>query len=1448
MQRGVQEKAGVYPLSPMQQGMLYHHLSASESDADMVQVIGELREELDVERFERAWRAVAARHQAFRTRFHWEGLETPTQEVLPEATLQPQLLDWRDRPGHERPLTLDKFLESDRRLGFDLTTAPAMRLTLARWSDAEWRVIWSWPHILLDGRSIPLILGEVFDLYDGRATLEELAPPPQYSEFLEWLPRRDRSGDERYWRTLLEGLTGPTPLPGDAVSASDRGTGRGAKVARLTRDETAAIAELATSVGVTENAVIQGAWAVLLSRYAGTDDVVFGAARASRHGTIPNADHAAGLFITTVPVRARYNPDASVGEWLRELRQGQIEVRPYEYTAISDIQRWSGFAVGQPVFDSAVIFERTSLGDTMRNERPEWTNRRFWLTEPTPVPLTIYGFGGEQLDVKLLYDRDRLADNVADRVLSHLVTLLREIPRDPERPLREVSMLSAAERRRQLVEWNETDAGLQPGRTVHGLVESQVERTPDREAVTDGATTLCYRDLDARSNRLAHRLLALGVMADGRVGVCADRSADLIVAVLGVLKAGGAYVPLDPDYPAERLEYMARDAGLVALVTADDAAARIRHGGVPTVDLTRDADALMRESAERPTVEVRDDQLAYVIYTSGSTGRPKGVMVEHRNVVSFFAAMDARIPYRDDGAWLAVTSLAFDISVLELVWPLTRGLKVVVGSPVSSAVMHRRAATGPQFSLFYFASAADGAQDDKYRLLIEGARFADEHGFHAVWTPERHFHAFGGLYPNPAVTSAALATITQRVRIRAGSVVLPLHHPIRVAEEWALVDNLSNGRVDISFAAGWQPNDFALAPERYADRKRVMLEGIEVVRRLWRGEAVSFPGPNGTPVEVRTLPRPIQAELPVWVTTAGSAETYRAAGEAGANILTHLLGQSVEDLAAMIQVYREARRSAGHQGPGQVTLMLHAFVGDDHDAVRETVRGPMKSYLKSSVSLIKGFAGAWIARRGTSPTATGDEFDTLSPEDMESLLDFAFERYFETSGLFGSPARCVELAQRLREAGVDEIACLIDFGVPADEVLAHLEDLDAVRRTVTRSTQAAALPALSTLMRDHDVTHMQCTPSLARMLLADEETRTGLRQLDVLLIGGEPFPGALATELRRHTDGLVLNMYGPTETTIWSSTHEVEGDDRGTVPIGRPIRNTKLYVLDRHGEPVAVGVPGELYIGGAGVVRGYLGRPDLTTERFVEDHFSGQGRLYRTGDVVRWRDDGVIEFLGRADNQVKIRGHRIELGEIEAVLSTHPDVGDVVVNPWQRGDGDPVLVAYVVPADSRRPAEADLRAHAEAQLPGAMVPSYVVTLDRLPLTPNGKIDRKALPPVGAVASAARHDDVSDAPATAIEELVADIWRTVLGVERIGPRDRFFTLGGNSLTTIQVAMRIRELLGIDVPLRVIFETPTVADLAAYLESRLLQNADTEVLESLLAELEHQPAEAHRGAPA
>jgi natural product biosynthesis luciferase-like monooxygenase protein len=1008
-----------------------------------------------------------------------------------------------------------------------------------------------------------------------------------------------------------------------------------------------------------------------------------------------------------------------------------------------------------------------------------------------------------------LFDTSRI-DAAAVRALQQgAMTLHRHASSDPLLPVEQLRLFAPDTERVDAV------AALhRPDATLHMLFQEQAERSPHQMAVTCRGKSLTYGELDRRSNQLARHLQGLGVGPDRLVGLHCDRSTDLLVALLGIWKAGGAYVPLDPAYPAPRIRQMIEDAGLHLIITRSHLAlpdAAPEAGKLPVVRIDQDWAQIGAEDDAPLPPSSQPHHLAYVIFTSGSTGRPKGVMVEHRNVVNFFAGMDRHIA--PHGTWLAVTSLSFDISVLELCWTLARGMQVVLTSG-----QELKPVAAPQrpidFSLFYFSSDGASGDRDAYRLLMEGARFADTHGFAAVWTPERHFHAFGGLYPNPAVTGAAIAAITSRVQIRGGSVVLPLHHPARVAEEWAVVDHISGGRVGIAFASGWQPNDFLLRPESYADRNAALFRDLETVRALWRGEARRFVGPVGE-VEVQTLPRPVQPELPFWITSAGNAETFAAAGRAGASILTHLLGQSIDELADKIARYRQARREAGHSGDGQVTLMLHSFVGPDADAIRAIVREPMIAYLRTATSLVKQYAWSFPAfkrRPGMADSVANVDFDSLTAEEMEMLLEHAFDRYFEGSGLFGTPEQCVPMIDRLRAIGVDEVANLIDFGVDADLVLAHLPYLDQLRALTAKAPEAAP-ESIADLMRDHGVTHLQCTPSMMRMLLAEPGIRPHLAALDHLMIGGEAFPADLVGELTALVRGKVTNMYGPTETTIWSSVHTLRGDE-AQVPLGAPLLNQSVAILDSRQHPLPPGLPGEIVIGGAGVVRGYLNRPELTADRFVADPAKAGERLYRTGDLGRQRRDGTLEFLGRLDHQVKIRGHRIELGEIEALLHRMAGVGEAVVSAIASDEGSQMLVAYAAPLAADHDFTA-IRDQLRAQLPDFMVPSHFVGLPRLPQTPNGKIDRNALPRLERSAPVSQEAFV--APQEGMETRIAAIWRDVLKVDHIGSLDNFFDAGGHSLLAVQMHRRLTADLGCALALTDIFRFPTIQTLAAHLSS-------------------------------
>jgi natural product biosynthesis luciferase-like monooxygenase protein len=1004
----------------------------------------------------------------------------------------------------------------------------------------------------------------------------------------------------------------------------------------------------------------------------------------------------------------------------------------------------------------------------------------------------------------------------ADELAHQLAAVIGNALSRPDRPVSHIDLMTEDERETALRTWNDTRRPV-PASCVHELFVDQARRTPDATALVFRGRRMTYRELDERTNRLARHLQSLAVGRDVLVGIYLQRSFAMVEAVLATLKAGGAYVPLDPTYPADRIAFMVEDAGLGIVLTEENLRSQVPSGPSHIIALDTDQSAIAQQSADPIDGQAAPSDLAYVIYTSGSTGRPKGVMIEHHNVANFVVGMDERIDTSGDNkTWLAVTSLSFDISVLELLWTLGRGFTVVLHRDEDrESFLAVAAPPRPiDFSLFYFSSNANEHEQDKYRLLMDGARFADQNDFVAVWTPERHFHAFGGLFPNPAVTSAAIAATTKKIGIRAGSVVSPLHSTLRIAEEWSIVDNLSNGRVAISFAPGWQPNDFVLKPDAFGKRKDVMFEQIEHVRKLWRGEALPFVNGTGQTVDVHILPRPVQKELPVWVTIAGNPESFVAAARAGANVLTHLLGQTVKEVGEKVELYRRTWRECGHSGRGTVTMMVHTFVGDSDAAVKDLVREPMKEYLRSAVGLVREAAWSFPTFKQKATNEKGEfDPDNLSAEEMDALLEHAFDRYYSASGLFGSAETGRRFVDALRDIGIDEVACLIDFGVATDSVLASLPHLAGVAR-MFKAEPRQQLPAQSdaetipSLIEANAVTHFQCTPTMAHIQLQDGAARPAFKRLRQMLVGGEALPLQLARDLAATVGGVVTNVYGPTETTVWSSTSRVE-PGASEVTIGFPLANTTLHVLDRDGRLAPAGLAGELHIGGQGVVRGYWKRPELTAERFVDDPF-GDGKLYRTGDLVRRRQDGALEFLGRLDHQVKIRGHRIELGEIESRLSEHADVQETVVIARDDGAG-PELVAYVIVRGSTLD-EAELRAHLRTRVPEYMMPRAFVRLTAFPMTPNRKVDRKKLP---APQRAAVVIPMSARPQSSLEQAIAAIWCEVLEVPEVGTSTNFADVGGHSLAMVQVLGRLKDRVNPKVTLVDLFRYTTIGSLAKFL---------------------------------
>lgn len=1420
-----------YPLTPLQQGMLFHYLSDKSSGIEIDQMVCKLSESVDLPLMQKAWNEVIAHYDVCRTFFVWQNVDDPVQAVSSKSAIKINVYNWDNVSDRELKQKLADFLKNDRYIGFDLSKAPLMRLNLIRISNELYYLIWTFHHIILDGRSHAIILNDVFSLYDSYLSGNQykLNKSISYRNFVDWNLQKDHTESKNFWSEFLKGVNPPSGLKLKSIRQSTVSDSE-INENEIILDElvSKSLKEFARIHNVTLNTIIQAGWALLLSKYSGEEDILFGAVRAGRFATIENADSIPGLLMNTLPMRIQIDYRKKVSSWLREIRDKQLKIRDYEHTPLIDIISWCEIPRGTQFFQNVLIFDNYDITQQFREKGGKWLKREFTLYEKTGYPLTVYVYADRQIKIKLAFDRQSITGQDADAMINHFKNLLIGILNSADDEVYRIPFLSKAELSKIFDEWNNTSLAYQKNACIQQLFEEQTLKTPDNVAVYCNGNSLTYNQLNQRANKLARRLGSLGVKTESLVGIYLRRSVDMIVAILGILKAGGAYVPLDPEFPVGRISFMIEDSNCDLIITQSELSDNLKNSSKQILLIDSDWYTIEIESWINLNSDVTSENLAYVIYTSGSTGEPKGVMVQHNNVVNFFTGMDQHIRFDPPGTWLAVTSLSFDISVLELLWTLCRGFKVVIYAEEDWKSINIKSSLDKtekkiEFSLFYFSSYAGEKQDKKYRLLLEGAKFADQNRFSAVWTPERHFHDFGGLYPNPAVTSAAIAAITKHIRIMSGSVVSPLHSPIRIAEDWSVIDNLSNGRVGISFASGWQPNDFAIMPDNYERRKDIMFEQIEVVRKLWKGLPVEFKSPLGKNIMLRTLPRPIQKDLPVWITAASNPETFKMAGERGFNILTHLLGQSIEDLEEKIDVYRKAWKENGHgPGNGHVSLMLHTFIGENIEEVKEAVREPMKNYLKSAMSLVQ--MAEWYFPVYKSSTADiAKEAASLLEEDKNAILNHSFERYFETSALLGTPESSLETIKKIKKVGVDEVACLIDFGVASDIVLDHLQYLNAVKtlsnvgikeKNTLHHTEDYSIPEL---INKHKVTHFQCTPSMARMLMLDKNSRSSLENLEYILVGGEAFPISLAKELSDIANGKILNMYGPTETTIWSTVYHLEGDEE-SIPIGKPIANTQVVILDRHQQLTPMGVTGELCIGGQGVVRGYFEKPELTGEKFIGCIFDGRKmRIYRTGDLACCRDDGAIEFLGRMDFQVKIRGYRIEPGEIETILEKHPQVRQAVVVAREDANGDKILVAYLVVKKNSNLSNAFLRTYLAEKLPEYMVPSLFVFLQKFPVTPNLKVDRAALP-----APETERPDIGKqfiSPQTATEKKLAEIWSQVLNIDFIGLNDSFFELGGHSLSAVQAIIRIQQALGTDLSMLSFFKSSTLKDLAASIDEEL-----------------------------
>lgn len=1305
-----------------------------------------------------------------------------------------------------------EWMEANFNAPIKLSGSPLFDFKLIKLHDARYLWYTKFHHLVIDGFAIALLGNRVAEIYNCLLAEEEVPTDKvfAYEEFVafdaEYRTSEAFEADKAYWVGKFD--TMPEPLLPQHTSVTVTDTPPKESVA-ISREAYDALVALCKEHKVTVFHYFLAVIYCYFSKVYQKQDWVIGLPILNRSSF--KHKRTIGLFTGATPLRLDMPGTASVVELMQyiknELREGYRHQR-FPYDELTRAINLIG-SDRQRLFDVSFSYEKHTYGMVF-DGAPTKTVTISGGTGFDPLAIFVREYqDDDKIAIDFSYSEAWFDRAAVRRMLVHFKHLVEAIPAVIDQPMATLDIVPPHERALLLKGFNNTAVDFPHTKTIVQLFEAQVAKAPDRIAVVFEEKELTYRALNERVNALAASLVQRHAPTpDSIIGLMVERSEWMLIGMLGILKTGAAYLPIDPAFPEQRVQYMLEDSGTEVLLTEEQFMGK---SGPTTTARLVDIRAVVHADVANPKPAAAPENLAYLIYTSGSTGNPKGVMVEHRNVVNFFTGMDQKIPKTEaENTLLAVTTISFDISALELFWTLVNGFKVVIkpdqkmeaqaSAPVSTKHI--------DFSLFYFASEVD--VNNKYQLLIEGAKFADNNGFSAIWTPERHFHEFGGIYPNPAVAGAAIATITKNIDIRSGSCVLPLHNPIRVVEEWSVVDNLSNGRVGLSFASGWVTNDFhAFAPGGFEDRHKTLYDGIEKVKQLWRGEPFMLHNPAGEDAEVKIYPQPLQKELPIWVTAAGNPETFRSAGKMGANLLTHLLGQSVEELGEKIAVYREAWQAAGHEGDGRVTLMIHTFIENDVDLVREKVREPFRNYIRSSTGLMRSVA-----------KSMGQDPDTLKGDNLETLLDHAFNRYFDTSALFGTPESCLAMVNKLSLIGVDELGCLVDFGLDAATTIAGFDHLNDLKNNYAHQAQATTEVVTTTeLIERHAVSHLQCTPSTLKMMLMEPNAVPNLASLSCLMLGGEALPQQLATTVHSQLKVGVLNMYGPTETTIWSTIASVEEGE--PVTIGTPIANTVIHILDAALRLVPVGAIGDLYIGGAGVTRGYFKQPALTADRFIDSPFTPDARIYKTGDQARWLEDGRIEYLGRTDAQVKVRGYRIELGEIEHCLVGHPGIKEAAVLAVTGAGDDKELMACIVPEDAA-PDAGLLRSFLAQKLPAYMVPGRFLVLQKLPLTPNGKVDKLAMEQLDGVALSAGAAYV--APGSDMELQLAAIWSDVLDQERIGIHDHFFQIGGHSLTAMRMASRIQQDLGLEVALREVFEHPTIAGLATQLATKVYSGFD------------------------
>ncbi len=679
--KSLENVEAIFPLSAMQRGLLFHSLQNPELGIYIVQDCYMLYGDLNMPAFREAWMHVSKRHTALRTVFIPKGHKQPLQAIHKVVNLLIEEHDWPDLGATDQKEQIESFLKMDREKGFDLTKSPPLRLAIIRLTKDVYQFILSFHHALLDAWSVSLLIREVFDFYQALCYGSEYKMDSNhpYMDYITWLHQQDLSQAEGFWRQILKGFTAPTPLgmiaERNGLSCHVDGFSEGE--IKLSAATTAALQSFAQRHHLTLNTLIQGSWALLLSHYSGEKEVVFGVVVSGRPPALEGVESMVGLFINTLPARVQIHDKETLFLWLKKLQNQQVEMRQYEYSPLVKVKEWSEIPSGVPLFESILLFQNYPVDDMLVARHGNLKIENVRTVERTNYPLTLVAIPGSELILRLMYHTPRFNASTIAQMLDHLQTLLEGMLANPQARLSDIPLLTAAQQRQLLVEWNNTKTDYPRDATIPELFEAQVEQTPDTVAVIFGDHRLTYRDLNQRANQLSHYLRYLDVSPEVRVAICMERSLEMVIGLLGILKAGGAYVPLDPLYPKERLSFMLADAQVPVLLTQKQLIQRLPKHMARVVCLDEEWGHIAGESDQNPPRRTKAENLACIIYTSGSTGKPKGVEVLHRGIVRLLFGTDY-VKLDATQRFLHMSAITFDASTFEIWGALLHGAQCVL--------------------------------------------------------------------------------------------------------------------------------------------------------------------------------------------------------------------------------------------------------------------------------------------------------------------------------------------------------------------------------------------------------------------------------------------------------------------------------------------------------------------------------------------------------------------------------------------------------------------------------------------------------------------------------------------------------------------------------------------------------------------------------------------------